>query len=66
MLTLFIDTYEEQVINENWIFKSDDKKIPVVFCVNSKSGGQKGEEILASFYKFLNPLQVNLYLCFIR
>lgn len=31
---------------------------PLIVCINSKSGGLKGEEVLHSFYRYLNPLQV--------
>lgn len=49
---------EPQLVPEKWTFLCDDKKTPLIVCVNSRSGGQKGEEVLRSFYKFLNPVQV--------
>lgn len=49
---------EEPTITEKWTFECDERKTPVIACVNSKSGGQIGEEILASFYRCLNPVQV--------
>eukprot|EP00826_Nyctotherus_ovalis_P025699 TRINITY_DN1994_c0_g1_i5.p1 TRINITY_DN1994_c0_g1~~TRINITY_DN1994_c0_g1_i5.p1 ORF type:complete len:505 (-),score=150.65 TRINITY_DN1994_c0_g1_i5:111-1625(-) len=52
------DGNEEPSVTEKWTFACEEKKVPVVACVNSKSGGLKGEEVLASFYKYLNPLQV--------
>lgn len=36
----------------------DQRDIPVIACVNSKSGDYLGESILSSFYKYLNPIQV--------
>ena len=36
----------------------DDSKIPIIAIVNRSSGGQVGNEILKSFYRYLNPIQV--------
>jgi len=55
-----IDVIEEPVVNEKWTFNFDERKTPLIVCVNSKSGGQKGDEVLRSFYRYLNPLQVYL------
>jgi hypothetical protein len=56
-----VSNNEEPSVHEKWIFECDDKKVPVIACVNSKSGGRDGEEVLASFYKYLNPLQVDFF-----
>lgn len=37
---------------------SDKSKSPVVVLINTKSGGQMGNEYLKNFYLLLNPLQV--------
>ena len=50
---------EEPTLHEKWTFECDEKKKPLIACVNSKSGGREGEEVLAFFYKYLNPLQVD-------
>ena len=36
-------------------------KAPIVAIVNKRSGGQKGANMLATFYKHLNPIQVTLF-----
>ena len=37
---------------------SDTQKCPIIAVVNKKSGGQIGQDILNSFYRYLNPIQV--------
>ena len=37
---------------------SDPQKCPIIAIVNKKSGGQIGQDILNSFYRYLNPIQV--------
>ena len=41
------------VLNDN-----DDSKTPIIAIVNKSSGGQVGNEILKSIYRYLNPIQV--------
>ena len=36
----------------------DEDKVPVVAIVNKSSGGQVGADVLKSFYRYLNPIQV--------
>ncbi len=36
----------------------DEDKVPVVAIVNKLSGGQVGADVLKSFYRYLNPIQV--------
>ncbi len=53
-----IDAPEEPLALDKWTFKFGERINPIIVCVNSKSGGHKGDEILHSFYRYLNPLQV--------
>ena len=46
------------ILTETWAFKVPENLIPVIVCVNRKSGGQIGSRILSLFYKNLNPVQV--------
>ena len=36
------------------------KKCPIIAIVNKRSGGSLGEDVLAQFYQYLNPIQVKL------
>ena len=36
----------------------DEEKVPIVAIVNKLSGGQAGADVLKSFYRYLNPIQV--------
>jgi Diacylglycerol kinase catalytic domain len=37
---------------------ADEDKVPIIAIVNKISGGQVGQDILQSFYRYLNPIQV--------
>ena len=45
-------------LSQLWKIQIPDKNTPIIVIVNKKSGGQKGEQILSSFYRNLNPFQV--------
>lgn len=36
----------------------DESRVPIIAIVNKTSGGQVGNDILKSFYRYLNPIQV--------
>ncbi len=36
----------------------DENRVPIIAIVNKTSGGQVGNDILKSFYRYLNPIQV--------
>ena len=44
--------------NEYKIILTDEDKVPIIAIVNKTSGGQVGNDILKSFYRYLNPIQV--------
>lgn len=49
---------EEQPTPEKWTFDIGINQNPLIVCINTKSGGRKGEEVTRSFYSYLNPVQV--------
>ncbi len=46
---------------ELWTFNLDPNSYPIIVCINRKSGGLSGEKVLKSFYRYLNPIQVNYF-----
>ena len=37
---------------------TSEDKCPIIAIVNKRSGGQMGDDVLKSFYRYMNPLQV--------
>lgn len=56
------DGYSKEPIEKDTsdikIALADEDKTPIIAIVNKSSGGQVGVDILQSFYRYLNPIQV--------